>query len=505
MRYLRTIILLMGITVLLAGLTPNTIKTVHAAEQFETASENDNRRILNDVYFLTATTDTSDLCATLEWDYEPEDDIWDYDFYIYRSTSKNGEYTLLDTVPFYRNYYCDDEIKRGISYYYKIIVHGYDFYDQEYLSLGIITDAVCIPLETPKITSAKSVKGKGVRLSWATDESVMEYNIYRSAQKEGVYSKIGSVVAGLSDTVTYLDGTVYVGKTYYYKISPVVKEGSLTVEGPLSNSISGQLEYTSTKITKAVSKKPGTITITWKKVNDASGYIIYCSKNNQKHYKKLKTIKRRNQCTFTHKKLKNGVLYNYKVYAYKNTSYGQIVSNAKVYGKYCDYYTYEHEPYESKRKRLFGKKGYWYKSSSAASKNMKTISIKVWDKSGGKWYTRKFYITVHKGLAPSVKKMFHEIYKSKSRIPIHDIGCYSWRGAGSSSEHCIGTAFDINANENYMIEGKKILSGSFWKPKKNQYSIPLNCSLVKILRKYGFYRGFWGSRKDYMHFSYFGT
>lgn len=42
------------------------------------------------------------------------------------------------------------------------------------------------------------------------------------------------------------------------------------------------------------------------------------------------------------------------------------------------------------------------------------------------------------------------------------------------------------------------------KPKKNRYSIPLNCKLVKILEKYGFHRGLWGSRRDYMHFSYFG-
>ena len=37
-----------------------------------------------------------------------------------------------------------------------------------------------------------------------------------------------------------------------------------------------------------------------------------------------------------------------------------------------------------------------------------------------------------------------------------------------------------------MIDGKKVLAGSFWKPKKNKYSIPLNCKLVKILEKYGF-------------------
>ena len=68
-----------------------------------------------------------------------------------------------------------------------------------------------------------------------------------------------------------------------------------------------------------------------------------------------------------------------------------------------------------------------------------------------------------------------------------------------------GLAIDINPNENYMIDGKTILSGSFWKPKKSKYSIPLNCETVRIMERYGFYRGFWGERKDYMHFSYFGT
>lgn len=137
---------------------------------------------------------------------------------------------------------------------------------------------------------------------------------------------------------------------------------------------------------------------------------------------------------------------------------------------------------------------------------MKEVKIKVWDvNSKGKKFTRTFYVRVHKNLAPSVKQMFKEIYKSKERFPIHDIGCYNWRGKGSASEHCIGTAFDINSNENYMIDNGQVLAGSFWKPKKSRYSIPLKCKLVSILNKYGFSRGFWGNRKDYMHFSYLGT
>lgn len=178
-----------------------------------------------------------------------------------------------------------------------------------------------------------------------------------------------------------------------------------------------------------------------------------------------------------------------------------------IYEKYCDYFTYANESYESRIHRLFGNgKNTWYSTASKAGKNMKEVKIKVWDvNSKGKKFTRTFYVRVHKNLAPSVKQMFKEIYKSKERFPIHDIGCYNWRGKGSTSEHCIGTAFDINSNENYMIDNGQVLAGSFWSPKKSRYSIPLKCKLVTILNKYGFSRGFWGNRKDYMHFSYLGT
>lgn len=246
-------------------------------------------------------------------------------------------------------------------------------------------------------------------------------------------------------------------------------------------------------------------TITWAKNDEADGYIVYYSKKEDGNYTKLKTFTSRNNLSYTHTKLTNGTAYYYKIQAYKNFNGGKLYGPMTPFLKYCDYYSYADESYESRCRRAFGKSYYAdYKSAKQAKKHMKTITVKVWDKKGKKKYTRKFRITVNKGLAPSIKEMFKEIYKSKERFPIHEIGCYSWRGKNSSSEHCEGLAFDINSNENYMIQGKKVLAGSFWKPKKNRYSIPLNCKLVKILEKYGFHRGLWGSRRDYMHFSYFG-
>ena len=305
---------------------------------------------------------------------------------------------------------------------------------------------------------------------------------------------------------TYTQKNLELGKIYYYKIRPYTTYIDETFYGDFSNYISCQVTINGTKVKNASSKKKKINTITWAKNDEADGYIVYYSKKEDGNYTKLKTFTSRNNLSYTHTKLTNGTAYYYKIQAYKNFNGGKLYGPMTPYLKYCDYYSYADESYESRCRRAFGKSYYAdYKSAKQAKKHMKTITVKVWDKKGKKKYTRKFRITVNKGLAPSIKEMFKEIYKSKERFPIHEIGCYSWRGKNSSSEHCEGLAFDINSNENYMIQGKKVLAGSFWKPKKNRYSIPLNCKLVKILEKYGFNRGLWGSRRDYMHFSYFGS
>ena len=56
-----------------------------------------------------------------------------------------------------------------------------------------------------------------------------------------------------------------------------------------------------------------------------------------------------------------------------------------------------------------------------------------------------------------------------------------------------------------MFDDGKAVVGKCWKPKKYAYSIKRNGDIENAMAEYGFERGFWGSRKDYMHFSYFGV
>ncbi len=172
--------------------------------------------------------------------------------------------------------------------------------------------------------------------------------------------------------------------------------------------------------------------------------------------------------------------------------------------------TYAGERYSDKVARIFGSGSSYHKyaSASEASKHQVDIAVQVWDfDSDGNKVTRTKHLQVHEALASSVRQIFAEIYAGNERFPIHSLGGYSWRGDGSSSEHCLGTALDINWEENYMCtKSGAPLTGSYWKPGEDAYSIPANSEVVRIFAKYGFgWGGTWNSKKDYMHFSYFGT
>ncbi|MDO5156739.1 MAG: M15 family metallopeptidase [Eubacteriales bacterium] len=312
-------------------------------------------------------------------------------------------------------------------------------------------------------------------------------------------------------------------KTYYWMMMVfclVLMCGTKTVHAT-SNLETDWIKNVTPKITYCKRIDRLGVKIKWKKIENADGYIIYCARDyddesnyvmvdlyDPSSYKVVKKIEGTNTTEATFGGLMNGATYTYRVCAYVNVNEkkkkSQLSSEKSVL---MDYYSYDNEYYEQRIKRAFGSERKMeknFKTAQKAAKQMKTIKIRVWDFENGKQgkkITKIKYITVNKRLAPSIQQLFNDLYKSKEKQVIKDIGCYAYR----TGEHMYGMAIDINPNENYMIDGKKILCGSYWKPKKDPYSIPRNCELVRIMKRYGFYRGEWGNRKDYMHFSYFGT
>lgn len=171
---------------------------------------------------------------------------------------------------------------------------------------------------------------------------------------------------------------------------------------------------------------------------------------------------------------------------------------------------YAGESYESRCARIFGAGSTYHRYSSAAEaeRHQTTITIPIWKLSAnGTKVSSSTTLTVNSGIAETVQQIFQEIYESDEKFPIKDIGGYNWRGDNSSSEHCLGLAIDINWNENYMCSNDGTAqTGSYWRPGEDPYSIAADSDVVAIFAKYGFvWGGTWNSKKDYMHFSYFGT
>lgn len=150
-----------------------------------------------------------------------------------------------------------------------------------------------------------------------------------------------------------------------------------------------------------------------------------------------------------------------------------------------------------------------YATQEESASHMVTVKVPVWKlKSDGTKYSSTASITVHEKLEHIVWAIFNEIYNDPEQFPISDVGGYSWRGNGSSSEHNWGLAIDINSNSNPQIWGGVVQVGTAWQPGVDPYSIPADGSVVRIFAKYGFSWGgnAWGpDNLDYMHFSYLGT
>jgi|GEM_PF-2498120 fibronectin type III domain len=143
-------------------------------------------------------------------------------------------------------------------------------------------------------------------------------------------------------------------------------------------------------------------------------------------------------------------------------------------------------------------------SSSEMSRYLTTISITAPDATGT---NHTFTTQVHKAVASDIQNAMQEIVNAG--FPINSFYCYSWRGmAGNrntTSHHSYGVACDINPTQNYMIRNGQVISGSYWKPGEDPYSITPNGIVVTTFAKYGWiWGGNWSSSKDYMHFSFTG-
>lgn len=168
---------------------------------------------------------------------------------------------------------------------------------------------------------------------------------------------------------------------------------------------------------------------------------------------------------------------------------------------------------EQKMEQVFGPGGSYYTDQATAESHMVKVQVQVWSlMSSGQKTPAIRTIEVNEAIADEIQAVFQEIFEGDEKFPIKDVGGYSWR-TSTKSEHRQGTAIDINYMENMecTIDASgnivKITTGSHWTPGDDPYSIPAGGDVVRAFARHGFAWGgdAWSKKRDFMHFSYFGT
>ena len=249
--------------------------------------------------------------STLEISWKEVSDATGYK--IKRSDSKDGKYKTIATIKDGKILsYRDKKLDEGKYYYYKIEcinnVNGEDG------SSGNSKAVSGKTLESVKISAIRGTSSTSLKIKWKKLDGVTGYQIYRSASKNGSYKNIASLNG--NENVSYVDSGLQAGQTYYYKIRACYKKdkNSYNEIGSFSK-VQKAWTVNKVNVTKVTEKNSNSATITWEKVENASGYSVYRRLKGESSYSKIGTISSGSTVSFTDKTVKAGKIYYYKICA----------------------------------------------------------------------------------------------------------------------------------------------------------------------------------------------
>ena len=162
---------------------------------------------------------------------------------------------------------------------------------------------------TRPVMKIVSVSYKRVRMSWSKYPDTVKYQIYRSRSANKGFKRIKTINAAKG--TSYADKRVLAGKTYYYKVRPILKSGHTGVFSEVVKA-SPALKRPTLKVGYSSKAK-----LSWGKISGATGYYLYRCKNGGS-YKKIASLKGKT-ISYTDKKsskLSSGT-YTYKIKAYR--------------------------------------------------------------------------------------------------------------------------------------------------------------------------------------------
>ncbi|MCI2062747.1 MAG: S8 family serine peptidase [Eubacteriaceae bacterium] len=168
----------------------------------------------------------------------------------------------------------------------------------------------------PCVSAISSVTYNSIRMKWSKCTNADGYKIIRATRKSGKYTTVKAFTRNTD--LSYKNGSLTCGKTYYYKVIPYRTISGVTVYGKESSILSARVRPAVTSSVKAKGGH-GYITVSWAHVSGATGYRVYRASSKTGSYKKLKTVSGGYTLKYSNTGLKKGKTYYYKVKAYRKT------------------------------------------------------------------------------------------------------------------------------------------------------------------------------------------
>ncbi len=238
-------------------------------------------------------------------------------YQIFRSTSQNGKYTKIGTTS--STQYHDKSKKKVATYYYKVrAVRTLSKNTLEYGTFSLPKSILAGKMKIQYVCTYRSTK---MQIGWDKVEGA-SYQLYRSTSKNGTYSKIAT-----TKKTRYINTKCKTGKTYYYKVRPIIKSGNKTIYYGFSDVKSGST-LEAPKIVELRSTNSNTLEIKWKNVKGSKSYQVYRAEQKEGTYKKIAEVAGTAYKDTSCKQQKN---YYYKVRAMKKVSgVNGYSSNSKI-------------------------------------------------------------------------------------------------------------------------------------------------------------------------------
>lgn len=242
-------------------------------------------------------------------------------YYVYSVDAKTGELKLLSTVT--DTSYTVKSLKPGKTYKFKVATVSTVGKTKFRGSLSSALKVKTAPDKISGISSEKHSK-TGYTLKWNEASSADGYYVYRYDSKKKQYN----IIADTEETL-YKVKSLYSAKKDKYKIAGYVTVSGKKYAGKLSDEYYvSTIAKNPTKLT-AVRNKDGSISLTWKKVDRATGYAVYIHNGKTGNWKKLgKTTNLKYVISSSH--MTSDYDGEIKVKTYVTTGTSRYSSGAKV-------------------------------------------------------------------------------------------------------------------------------------------------------------------------------